>query len=52
VVTAQTTITGIRSTGSLSMMTTSTEIRATADEHVCTAVSTLVERGASSEGAA
>jgi len=28
------------------MMTTSTEIRTTAGEHVCTAVSTLVERGA------
>ena len=46
VVTAQTTISGIRSVGSLSMMTTSTEIRTTAGEHVCTAVSTLVERGA------
>jgi acyl dehydratase len=46
VVTAQTTITSIRSVGSMSMLTTSTEIRTTADEHVCTAVATIVERGA------
>jgi acyl dehydratase len=45
VVTAQTTITGIRSVGSLSMMTTATEISTLAGELVCTAVSTLVERG-------
>jgi acyl dehydratase len=45
VVTAQATIASIRSVGSLSMMTTRTEIRTTAGELVCTAVSTLVERG-------
>ncbi len=45
VITAQATIDSIRSVGSLSMMTTRTEIRTTAGEHVCTAVSTLVERG-------
>jgi acyl dehydratase len=45
VLTAQPTIDSIRSVGSLSMMTTRTEIRTTAGEHVCTAVSTLVERG-------
>ena len=49
-VTAQITITEIRSVGSMSMMTTSTEIRTTAGEHVCTAVSTLVERGAEAAG--
>jgi acyl dehydratase len=46
VVTAQTTISSIRAVGSLSMLTTRTEIRTTAGELVCTAVSTLVERGA------
>jgi acyl dehydratase len=45
-VTAQSTITSIRSVGSMSMMTTSTEIRTTAGEHLCTALATLVERGA------
>ncbi|HEY1640779.1 MAG TPA: MaoC family dehydratase N-terminal domain-containing protein [Streptosporangiaceae bacterium] len=45
VLTAQATIDSIRSVGSLSMMTTRTEVRTTAGEHVCTAVSTLVERG-------
>jgi acyl dehydratase len=45
VVTAQATIDSIRAVGSLSMMTTRTEIRTTAGELVCTAVSTLVERG-------
>jgi acyl dehydratase len=45
VVTAQATIASIRAVGSLSMMTTRTEIRTVAGEHVCTAVSTLVERG-------
>ena len=45
VVTAQATISGIRAVGSLSMLTTSTEIRTVAGEHVCTALSTLVERG-------
>jgi len=45
VVTAQSTITSIRDVGSLSMMTTTTEIRTVDGEHVCTAHSTLVERG-------
>jgi acyl dehydratase len=45
VVTAQSTITGIRDAGRNVMLTTSTEIRTTAGELVCTAVSTLVERG-------
>jgi len=46
VVTAQSTISSIRDVGSLSMMTTTTEIRTVDGEHVCTAHSTLVERGA------
>jgi acyl dehydratase len=50
IVTAQTTISGIRAVGSLSMMTTSTEIRTTEGEHVCTATSTLVERGSAGQG--
>jgi acyl dehydratase len=45
VVTAQPTITDIRDAGRNVMLTTSTEIRTTAGELVCTAVSTLVERG-------
>jgi acyl dehydratase len=45
VVTAQPTITEIRDAGRNVMLTTSTEIRTTAGELVCTAVSTLVERG-------
>ncbi len=45
VVTAQVTITGIRDAGRNVMITTSTEIRTMAGEHVCTAVSTIVERG-------
>jgi acyl dehydratase len=47
VVTAQSTITGIRKTGSLTLITTETEIRALGGEHVCTATGTLVERGGS-----
>jgi acyl dehydratase len=46
VVTAQSTITSIRQAGSLTMLTTQTEIRTVAGEHVCTATNTLVERGA------
>jgi acyl dehydratase len=46
VLTAQATISDIRAVGSLSMLTTRTEIRTVAGEHVCTALSTLVERGA------
>jgi acyl dehydratase len=45
VLTAQSTITGIRDAGRNVMLTTSTEIRTTAGELVCTALSTLVERG-------
>jgi acyl dehydratase len=44
VVTAQPTITDIRDAGRNVMLTTSTEIRTTAGELVCTASSTLVER--------
>jgi acyl dehydratase len=45
VVTAQVTIEDIKEAGRNSMMTTRTEIRTTGGEHVCTAYSTLVERG-------
>jgi acyl dehydratase len=45
VVTAEPTITEIRDAGRNVMLTTSTEIRTTTGELVCTAVSTLVERG-------
>ncbi len=44
VVTARPTITEIRDAGRNVMLTTSTEIRTTAGELVCTAMSTLVER--------
>jgi acyl dehydratase len=46
VVTSQSTIESIRSLGSMTTMTTVTEIRTVDGEHVCTARSTLVERGA------
>jgi acyl dehydratase len=46
VVTAQATITDIRDAGRNVMITTSTQIRTVAGEHLCTALSTLVERGA------
>jgi acyl dehydratase len=46
VVTAQPTITEIRDAGRNVMLTTSTEIRTVTGELVCTASSTLVERGA------
>jgi acyl dehydratase len=46
VVTAQVTVTDIRSAGRNTMITTSTDITTTAGELVCTAISTLVERGA------
>jgi acyl dehydratase len=46
VLTAQSTITDIRDVGRNVMLTTSTQIRTTAGELVCTAVGTLVERGA------
>ena len=45
VVTAQATITDIRDAGRNVMMTTKTEIVTVDGEHVCTAHSTLVERG-------
>jgi acyl dehydratase len=45
VVTAQSTISAIREVGSITMMTTQTQIRTVAGEHVCTCFSTLVERG-------
>jgi acyl dehydratase len=44
-VTAQSTISGIRAVGSITMLTTETQIRTTAGDHVCTGYSTLVERG-------
>jgi acyl dehydratase len=46
VLTAQPTITEIRDVGRNVMLTTSTEIRDARGELVCTALSTLVERGA------
>jgi len=46
VVTAQVTLTDIRDAGRNVMLTTSTQIRTVAGELVCTAVSTIVERGA------
>lgn len=46
VLTAQVTLTDIRDAGRNVMLTTSTEIKTMAGEHVCTAVSTIVERGA------
>jgi len=45
VVTAQVTISDIREVGRNSTMTTTTQIRTVDGEHVCTAYSTLVERG-------
>ena len=47
VVVATTTIESIKAVGALSMMVTSTDLTTIAGEHVCTARSTLVERGAS-----
>ena len=46
VVTAQSTISAIREVGSITMLTTETQIRTVGGEHVCTGFSTLVERGA------
>jgi acyl dehydratase len=45
VVTAQVTITDIRELGHNTMLTTSTDIATVTGELVCTAVSTIVERG-------
>ena len=47
VVVATTTVESIRALGAMSMMTTSTDVSTIDGEHVCTAKSTLVERGAS-----
>jgi acyl dehydratase len=46
VLTAQPTITEIRDAGRNVMLTTSTELRTVDGEHVCTAIGTIVERGA------
>ena len=46
VVVSQTTIESIRPIGSMTSLTTVTQIRTVDGEHVCTARSTLVERGA------
>ena len=46
VVVSQSTIESIRPLGSMTTLTTVTEIRTVDGEHVCTARSTLVERGA------
>jgi acyl dehydratase len=46
VVTAQSTISAIREVGSITMLTTETQIRTVDGDHVCTGFSTLVERGA------
>jgi acyl dehydratase len=47
VVVATTTVESIRALGAMSMITTSTDVSTVEGEHVCTAKSTLVERGAS-----
>ena len=47
VVVATTTVESIKAVGALSMMVTSTDLSTVGGEHVCTARSTLVERGAS-----
>ena len=48
VVVATTTVESIKSVGAVSMLVTSTSIDTVDGEHVCTAKSTLVERGAES----
>jgi acyl dehydratase len=48
VVTAEVTISDIRDVGRNSMMTTTTTISTVEGEHVCTATSTVVERGGAS----
>jgi acyl dehydratase len=45
VVVATTTVESIRAVGAMSMLVTSTDLSTTDGEHVCTAKSTLVERG-------
>jgi acyl dehydratase len=47
VVLATTTVESIKALGAISLLVTSTDISTTDGEHVCTARSTLVERGAS-----
>ena len=47
VVVATTTIESVKSVGAMSVLVTSTEIATVEGEHVCTARSTLVERGPS-----
>ena len=47
VVVATTTVESIKALGAMSMITTSTDVSTIDGEHVCTAKSTLVERGAS-----
>jgi acyl dehydratase len=47
VVVATSTVESIKALGAMSMMTTSTDVSTVDGEHVCTARSTLVERGAS-----
>jgi acyl dehydratase len=46
VVVSQTTVESIRSAGAMTLLTTVTQIRTVDGEHVCTARSTLAERGA------
>jgi len=46
VVVTQTTVESIRSAGAMTLLTTVTQIRTVDGEHVCTARSTLAERGA------
>jgi acyl dehydratase len=46
VVVTQSTIESIRPVGSMTLLTTATQIRTVDGEHVCTARSTLAERGA------
>jgi acyl dehydratase len=46
VLTATSTIASIREAGGHTMITTTTDINTVSGEHVCTALSTLVERGA------
>jgi acyl dehydratase len=50
VVTAQSTIETIKTLGRNVVMTTRTEVRTVSGEQVCTAFSTLVERGTAGEG--
>ena len=45
VVVATTTVESIRAVGAMSLLVTSTDLSTTDGEHVCTAKSTLVERG-------